>query len=107
MGAVRLTLAVFVLAAGCSWQSEALKNSQDIYQMSAFGQETYQMFANDLPAPGREREREPWARRMALTHAHKQCESMGKQIEVINTKLEWGFPLSSVVIVTFRCKSPT
>jgi hypothetical protein len=29
---------------------------------------------------------------------------MGKQIEVISTDIEWGFPLNSVVTVTFKCK---
>ena len=101
---VRLTLAVFVLAAGCAWQSEAVKIGQDTYRTSAIGQEPYHMSANDPPAPCQERGREPGARRMALTHANKTCDSMGKQIEVISTDIEWGFPLNSVVTVTFKCK---
>jgi hypothetical protein len=99
---VSFTLVVFVLAAGCV--SKALKIGQDTYQTSAIGQEPYHMSVNDPPAPCRERDREPGARRMALTHANKTCESMDKQIEVIRTVIEWGFPLNSVVTVTFKCK---
>jgi len=41
---------------------------------------------------------------MALTNANKKCESMGKQIEVTDTKSEYAFPANAVVTVTFRCK---
>jgi hypothetical protein len=100
----QLTLAFVVLAAGCAWQSEVVKIGQDTYQTTAIGQEPYHMSANDPPAPCRERGREPSARRMALAHANKKCDSMGKQIEVISSDIEWGFPLNSVVTVTFKCK---
>jgi hypothetical protein len=44
------------------------------------------------------------AHEMAVDNANKKCESMGKQIEVTDTKIEWGFPTNGVATVTFRCK---
>ena len=82
--------AAVLLVAGCAWQSEAMKIGPDLYQTSA----------NASPARGAA----TGAREMALTNANKKCESMGKQIEVTDTKSEYAFPANAVVTVTFRCK---
>jgi ABC-type uncharacterized transport system auxiliary subunit len=81
---------IALLMAACAWQSEAMKIGPDLYQTSA----------NASPARGAA----TGAREMALTNANKKCESLGKQIEVVDTKSEYAFPANAVVTVTFRCK---
>jgi len=84
-------LAVPVLiGTACAWQSDAMKIGPDLYQTSA----------NASPARGAA----TGAREMALTNANKKCDSMGKQIEVTDTKSEYAFPANAVVTVTFRCR---
>ncbi|MGH8578832.1 MAG: hypothetical protein ACREVK_01465 [Gammaproteobacteria bacterium] len=77
------------LLSGCAWQSEAMK----------VGPDTYQTSANASPVRGGA----TGAREMALANANKKCESLGKQIEVIDTKGEYAFPANGVFSVTFRC----
>jgi hypothetical protein len=84
-----VALSVLVLG-GCAWQSEALK----------IGQDTYQTSARASPARGGE----AGAREMALTTANKKCESMGREIEVTNTDVQWAFPAATTVTATFKCK---
>jgi len=84
-----IALTVLVLG-GCARQSEALK----------VGHDTYETSATASPARGGE----TGAREMALTTANKKCESMGKEIEVTNTNVQWAFPAATTVIVTFMCK---
>ena len=83
--------AVFLatLATGCAWQSEALR----------VGPDTYQTSANASPARGAA----SGAREMALANANKKCESLGRQIEVVDTKSEYAFPANAVVTITFKC----
>lgn len=78
-----------VFVAGCAWQSEAMK----------VGQDTYQTSANASPARGAG----TGAREMALANANKKCESLGKQIEVVDTKSGYAFPANAVVTITFKC----
>lgn len=80
---------IVVLVAGCAWQSEALRLSDDTWQVSA----------NASPARGAG----TGARRMALTNANEHCESLGKTVEVIDIEMEYAFPANSVATVTFRC----
>jgi len=82
--------ALGLIVAGCAWQSEAMKIGPDLYQTSA----------NASPARGAA----TGAREMAITNANKKCDSMGKQIEVTDTKSEYAFPANAVVTVTFRCR---
>jgi len=79
-----------LFAAGCAWQSEAMKIGPDLYQTSA----------NASPARGGA----TGAREMAITNANKKCDSMGKQIEVTDSQSEYAFPANAVVTVTFRCR---
>lgn len=74
---------------GCAWQSEAL-------QVAPY---TYQTSANASPARGAA----SGAREMALETANKKCDSMGRQIEVTDTKSEYAFPANAVVTITFKC----
>ena len=78
------------IAAGCAWQSEALKIGDGIYQVSA----------NASPARGAA----TGAREMALTNANNKCESLGKRIEVTDIESQYAFPANSVVTITFKCK---
>jgi hypothetical protein len=75
---------------GCAWQSEALRLSDDTYQVSATAS----------PARGAA----TGAREMTLTNANKKCGSLGKRIEVTDIQTQWAFPANSVAIVTFKCK---
>lgn len=78
-----------ILAHGCAWQSEALQ----------VGPDTYQTSANASPARGAG----TGAREMALANANKKCESLGRQIDVTDTKSEYAFPANAVVTITFKC----
>lgn len=78
------------LMSGCAWQSEALKLSDDTYQVSA----------NASPARGAV----TGALEMALTTANKKCDSLGKKIEVTDIKTQYAFPANGVATVTFKCK---
>lgn len=80
---------IFASLAGCAWQSEALRLSDDTWQVSA----------NASPARGAG----TGARRMALTNANEHCESLGKTVEVIDIATEYAFPANTVATVTFRC----
>jgi hypothetical protein len=86
----RLSLVVLAtLVTGCAWQSEALQVEPDTYQTSA----------NASPARGAA----SGAREMALVNANKKCQSLGRQIEVTDTKTEYAFPANAVVTITFKC----
>ena len=87
----RVILMVFVVLVntGCAWQTAAMK----------VGQDTYQTSANASPMRGGA----SGAREMALSNANQKCESMGKQIEVVETKSEYAFPANGLVTVTFKC----
>lgn len=82
-------VAVLVLIGGCAWQSEALR----------VGPDTWQTSANASPARGAA----SGAREMALGNANKHCDSLGRQIEVVDSKTEYAFPANSVVTITFKC----
>lgn len=85
-----LTYVSFLLAiAGCAWQSEALR----------VGPDTWQTSANASPARGAA----SGAREMALGNANKHCDSLGRQIEVVDSKTEYAFPANAVVTITFKC----
>jgi hypothetical protein len=85
MGAV-LTAVI----AGCAWQSGAQKIGEDKYQVSA----------NASPARGGE----TGARSMALSAANKQCDSLGKKIDVTDVEITHAFPANGVATVTFFCR---
>lgn len=78
-----------VLLASCAWQSQALRLSDDTWQVSA----------NASPARGAA----TGARSMALTNANRHCEALGRTVEVVNIEMAYAFPANSVATVTFRC----
>lgn len=80
---------IAIVLSGCAWQSEAL----------LIGQDTYQASANASPARGAA----TGAREMALSNANKKCESLGRRIEVVDSKKEYAFPANAVVTITFKC----
>jgi hypothetical protein len=82
-------IAATLTLAACAWQSEALR----------VGPDTYQTSANASPARGAA----SGAREMALGNANKHCDSLGKKIEVTDTKSEYAFPANAVVTITFKC----
>jgi hypothetical protein len=75
---------------GCAWQSGAQKIGEDKYQVSA----------NASPARGGE----TGARAMALSAANKQCDSLGKKIDVTDVEIAHAFPANGVATVTFFCR---
>ena len=81
---------ISLLLPACAWQSTALRLSEDTYQVSA----------NASPARGGV----TGAREMALTNANAKCDSLGKNITVMNIKTEHAFPANGVATVTFSCK---
>ena len=85
-----LLAAPFLILTACAWQSEAMKVGPDLFQTSA----------NASPARGAA----TGAREMALRNANEKCDSLGKQIEVTDSKTEYAFPANAVVTVTFRCR---
>jgi hypothetical protein len=94
-GKMKLHLTLFAglgicLLSGCAWQSQALKLSEDTYQVSA----------NASPARGGV----TGAREMALTNANEKCDSLKKKIEVMDIKTEFAWPANGVATVTFACK---
>lgn len=86
----RVLVVTCAAVAGCAWQSEALRLSEDTFQTSA----------NASPARGAA----TGAREMALTNANKKCDSLGKKIEVTNIQTEYAFPANAVATVTFKCQ---
>ena len=78
-----------LVIAGCAWQSEALR----------VGPDTWQTSANASPARGAA----SGAREMALGNANKHCDSLGRQIQVVDSKSEYAFPANAVVTITFKC----
>ena len=83
------SIALLLAIAGCAWQSEALR----------VGPDTWQTSANASPARGAA----SGAREMALGNANKHCDSLGRQIEVVDSKSEYAFPANAVVTITFKC----
>jgi len=87
---VALVCIALFSSSGCAWQSDALKLGDDKYQVSA----------NASPARGGV----TGARQMALANANKKCDSLGKEIEVLDIQTEHAFPANGVATVTFVCK---
>jgi len=83
-------LSVCITVTGCAWQSEAMK----------IGPDTYETSANASPARGGP----TGAREMALANANKKCESLGKEIHVIDVQTQYAFPSNGVATVTFKCQ---
>jgi len=87
----RVISAVFAaIIAACAWQSGVQK----------IGENKYQVSANASPARGGE----TGARAMALSAANKQCDSLGKKIDVTDVEISHAFPANGVATVTFFCR---
>jgi hypothetical protein len=82
-----ITLTLMLTA--CASQSGVLQTGVDTYQVSATAS----------PARGGA----TGARKIVLTRANEKCNSLGKQIDVINTQSSWAFPAATTVVVDFRC----
>lgn len=85
-----LNAALATIVAGCAWQSGIQK----------IGENKYQVSANASPARGGE----TGARSMALSAANKQCDSLGKKIDVTDVEISHAFPANGVATVTFFCR---
>lgn len=88
---VRIIVALASLAlAGCAWQTEVLEIGADKYQVSA----------NASPARGAT----TGARGLALAKANKKCQSLGRQIDVVDVETGYAFPANGTATVTFYCR---
>ncbi len=81
---------IFITLSGCAWKSEALK----------IGKNTYQVSANASPVRGGI----TGAQEMALETANEKCNSIKKQIEVIDIKTQYAFPANGVATIKFKCE---
>jgi hypothetical protein len=90
MGFRIVSAVLTVIVAGCAWQSGVQK----------LGDGKYQVSANASPARGGE----TGARSMALSAANKQCDSLGKKIDVTDVEISHAFPANGVATVTFFCR---
>jgi len=80
---------VLLSLSSCTWQSSVLN----------IGKNTYQVSANASPVRGGV----TGAQEMALESANEKCNSLKKQIEVIDIKTQYAFPANGVATIKFTC----
>jgi len=86
---MRYLILVVVGLSGCAWTTDALKLSDNTYQVSS----------NASPARGGK----TGAREMALREANDKCDSLGQKISVTDIQTGWAFPTNGTATVTFTC----
>lgn len=77
------------VVSGCAWQSDAIQIGQDTYHVSA----NASLVRGGVTG----------AQEMALENASDKCQSIGRQIEVVDIKTSYAFPTNGAANITFKC----